>query len=80
MAALVAAVAESNTGSQRYTSTARAAYGAGAGAATASYDHDLVTYGPRRIVAPCVTVRKCEILTGDVHGVGVASGGHWVSW
>ena len=39
-----------------------AAYGATAGAATGDYTHDLVTYGPRRVIVRCMAARGHVIL------------------
>ncbi|SOC20628.1 hypothetical protein SAMN05877809_1139 [Rhodobacter sp. JA431] len=61
--AVAGAVAGSNSGYQGDYIAAGAATGAMAGATSGDYDHDLVTYGPRRVVDRCMTGRGYNVLT-----------------
>ncbi|SIS51080.1 glycine zipper family protein [Phaeovulum vinaykumarii] len=64
LGALIGAAAGTNSGDQGMFIAQGAAAGAAIGATTpGDYDHDLVTYGPRRVVDRCMTGRGYEILT-----------------
>lgn len=61
--ALVGAAAGTNTGYRNDYILTGAAVGAAAGAGSGDYDHDLVTYGPRRVVDRCMAGRGYTLLT-----------------
>ncbi|SOC11601.1 glycine zipper family protein [Rhodobacter maris] len=60
--ALVGAAAGSHSHYQGSYIAQGAAAGAAIGATSGDYDHDLVTYGPRRVVDRCMTGRGYIIL------------------
>lgn len=60
--AVAGAVVGNNTGNQSDYIAAGAAYGAAAGSVSGDYTHDLVTYGPRRVVDRCMAQRGHVIL------------------
>jgi len=61
--ALVGAAVGSHAGNQGDYIATGAASGAIAGAGSGDYTHELVTYGPRRVVDRCMTGRGYQILT-----------------
>jgi uncharacterized protein YcfJ len=61
---LIGAIAGAAVGGNGQSTAAGAAYGGAVGAAAeGDYTHDLVTYGPRRIVDRCMTERGHVILS-----------------
>jgi uncharacterized protein YcfJ len=60
--AVAGAVVGNNTGMQGDYIAAGAASGAAAGAVGGDYTHDLVTYGPRRVVDRCMMERGHAVL------------------
>ncbi len=61
--ALAGAVAGNNSGMHNDYIVAGAAAGALAGTQSGDYDHDIVTYGPRRVLDRCMAGRGYEILS-----------------
>lgn len=66
--AVAGAVVGNNTGSQGDFIAAGAVAGAAGAAGSGDYTHDLVTYGPRRVVDRCMTERGHAILNDPGKG------------
>lgn len=66
--AVAGAVVGNNTGYQSDYIAAGAAAGAAGGVASGDYTHELVTFGPRRVVDRCMTERGHAILNDPGKG------------
>lgn len=66
--AITGAVVGSGSGYQGELAAYGAASGMAAGAAATDYTHDLVTFGPRRIVDRCMTERGHVVLNNPGRG------------